>query len=165
VYLAQDRKHDRHVAIKVLRDDVAASVGRERFLREIQLVATLSHLHILPLDDSGEANGALFFVMPNVQGESLRDRLPGAYVQRGAQSLGEAVYTELQARPQTEHVSRMALAIAASQLGRVDEAIAYAIDSVVSSDNSGPFLTRRPFVSEAFHAHPRYPELLRAIGL
>jgi len=59
----------------------------------------------------------------------------------------------------------MALAIAASQLGRVDEAIAYAIDSVVSSDNSGPFFTRRPFFSDAFRAHPRYPELLRAIGL
>jgi serine/threonine protein kinase len=75
VYLAHDRKHDRHVAIKVLRDDVAASVGRERFLREIQLAAKLSHPHILPLYDSGEADGALFYVMPNVQGESLRDRL------------------------------------------------------------------------------------------
>jgi len=91
--------------------------------------------------------------------------LPGAYVQRGAQSLGEAVYTELQARSQTEQESRMALASAASQLGRVDEAIAYAIDSVVSSDNSGPFFTRCPFVSDAFRAHPRYPELLRAMGL
>ena len=77
VYLAHDAKHDRHVAIKVLRDDIAASVGRERFLREIQLAAKLSHPHILPLYDSGEASGALFYVMPNVQGESLRDRLDG----------------------------------------------------------------------------------------
>ncbi len=75
VYLAHDRKHDRPVAIKVLRDDVAASVGRERFLREIQLAAKLSHPHILPLYDSGDADGTLFYVMPVVQGQSLRDRL------------------------------------------------------------------------------------------
>jgi serine/threonine-protein kinase len=75
VYLAHDRKHDRDVAIKVLRDDVAASVGRERFLREIQLAAKLSHPHILPLYDSGDADGALFYVMPVVQGQSLRERL------------------------------------------------------------------------------------------
>jgi serine/threonine-protein kinase len=75
VYLAHDRKHDRPVAIKVLRDDVAASVGRERFLREIQLAAKLSHPHILPLYDSGDADGTLFYVMPVVQGTSLRDKL------------------------------------------------------------------------------------------
>jgi serine/threonine-protein kinase len=75
VYLAHDRKHDRPVAIKVLRDDVAASVGRERFLREIQLAAKLSHPHILPLYDSGEADGTLFYVMPVVQGQSLREQL------------------------------------------------------------------------------------------
>ena len=75
VYLARDIKHDRDVAIKVLRDDVAASVGRERFLREIQLAAKLSHPHILPLYDSGDADGTLFYVMPVVQGQSLRDRL------------------------------------------------------------------------------------------
>ena len=60
VYLAHDIKHDRDVAIKVLRDDVAASVGRDRFLREIQLAAKLSHPHILPLYDSGDADGTLF---------------------------------------------------------------------------------------------------------
>jgi serine/threonine-protein kinase len=75
VYLARDVKHDRDVAIKVLRDDVAQSVGRERFLREIQLAARLSHPHILPLYDSGDADGALYYVMPVVQGQSLRDRL------------------------------------------------------------------------------------------
>ncbi len=75
VYLANDLKHDRSVAIKVLRDDVAASVGRERFLREIQLAAKLSHPHILPLYDSGDADGMLFYVMPVVQGQSLRERL------------------------------------------------------------------------------------------
>ncbi len=69
VYLAHDLKNDRDVAIKVLRDDVAASVGRERFLREIQLGAKLSHPHILPLYDSGDADGALFYVMPVVQGQ------------------------------------------------------------------------------------------------
>jgi serine/threonine-protein kinase len=75
VYLAHDRKHDRDVAIKVLRDDVAQSVGRDRFLREIQLAAKLSHPHILPLYDSGDADGTLFYVMPVVQGQSLRERL------------------------------------------------------------------------------------------
>ena len=75
VYLAHDRKHDRDVAIKVLRDDVAQSVGRDRFLREIQLAARLSHPHILPLYDSGDAAGTLFYVMPVVQGQSLRDTL------------------------------------------------------------------------------------------
>ncbi len=75
VYLAHDLKHDREVAIKVLRADVAQTVGAERFLREIQLAAKLAHPHILPLFDSGNASGMLFYVMPNVQGESLRDKL------------------------------------------------------------------------------------------
>ncbi len=75
VYLAHDLRHDRQVAVKVLRQDVAQTVGTERFLREIQLAARLSHPHILPLFDSGEANGWLFYVMPNVEGQSLRDRL------------------------------------------------------------------------------------------
>ncbi len=78
VYLAHDVKHDREVAVKVLRADVAQNVGAERFLREIQLVAKLSHPHILPLYDSGSAGAALYFVMPNVTGGSLRDRLDQA---------------------------------------------------------------------------------------
>lgn len=75
VYLAHDIRHDRHVALKVLRPDVAHSIGTERFLREIQLAARLSHPHILPLFDSGEVEGLLYYVMPNVEGLSLRDRL------------------------------------------------------------------------------------------
>ena len=75
VYLAQDLKHGREVAIKVLRPELAHSLGADRFLREIQLAAKLSHPHILPLYDSGEAAGVLYFVMPNVEGASLRDRL------------------------------------------------------------------------------------------
>ncbi len=75
VYLAQDLKHDRPVAVKVLRPDLAAALGAERFLREIKLAARLTHPHILPLHDSGEADGLLFYVMPYVEGESLRDRL------------------------------------------------------------------------------------------
>jgi serine/threonine-protein kinase len=75
VYLAHDLRHDRPVALKVLRADVAQTVGAERFLREIRLVAKLTHPHVLPLYDSGSADGALFFVMPNVTGGSLRDRL------------------------------------------------------------------------------------------
>ena len=75
VYLARDIKHDRHVAIKVLRPDVSHSLGPERFLREIQIIAKLQHPHILGLIDSGEAEGMLYYVMPYVQGESLRTRL------------------------------------------------------------------------------------------
>jgi TolB-like protein/Flp pilus assembly protein TadD/tRNA A-37 threonylcarbamoyl transferase component Bud32 len=75
VYLALDFKHDRQVALKILKPDLAAAVGPERFLREIKLTARLDHPHILPLLDSGEAEGLLYYVMPYVEGESLRDRL------------------------------------------------------------------------------------------
>jgi serine/threonine protein kinase/tetratricopeptide (TPR) repeat protein len=76
VFLAQDLRHDRLVALKVLRPDISASVGAERFLREIKLAAGLNHPHILPVYDSGEAGGdLLFYVMPNMEGRSLRDRL------------------------------------------------------------------------------------------
>ncbi len=75
VFLAQDVKHDRVVALKVLHPDLAASLGPERFLREIKLAARLNHPHILPLFDSGEAKGLLYYVMPYVEGESLRERL------------------------------------------------------------------------------------------
>ncbi|HYN82462.1 MAG TPA: protein kinase [Gemmatimonadaceae bacterium] len=75
VYLAQDCKHERLVALKVLHPDLAASLGPERFLREIKLAARLNHPHILPLHDSGEAEGFLYYVMPYVEGESLRERL------------------------------------------------------------------------------------------
>jgi len=75
VYLAQDSKHDRVVALKVLHPDLAASLGPERFLREIKLAARLNHPHILPLYDSGETQGFLYYVMPYVEGESLRERL------------------------------------------------------------------------------------------
>jgi eukaryotic-like serine/threonine-protein kinase len=75
VYLAHDLRHDRPVALKVVHAELAASVGTERFLREIRVVARLSHPHILPLFDSGEAEGLLYYVMPYVAGESLRQRL------------------------------------------------------------------------------------------
>ena len=75
VYLAQDLKHDRKVAIKVLRPELAAVIGAERFLSEIKTTANLQHPHILPLHDSGQAESFLFYVMPFVEGESLRDRL------------------------------------------------------------------------------------------
>ena len=75
VYLAHDLRHDRSVAIKVLRAEIAHTVGAERFLREIRLAARLNHPGILALFDSGDADGALFYVMPAVEGESLRDRL------------------------------------------------------------------------------------------
>src|SRR3954464_15151322 len=75
VYLARDLKHDRLVAVKVLRPDLAAVLGGERFLREIGPTAQLQHPHILNLLDSGEAAGFLYYVMPYIEGESLRERL------------------------------------------------------------------------------------------
>ncbi|MDH3291608.1 MAG: protein kinase [Gemmatimonadota bacterium] len=75
VYLAADEKHRRQVAVKVLRPELAVSLGSDRFLREIQLAAQLTHPHILNLYDSGEASGLLYYVMPYVAGESLRQRL------------------------------------------------------------------------------------------
>src|SRR5512134_3239660 len=75
VYLAHDIRHDRRVALKVLRPELAAVIGAERFLAEIKLTANLRHPHILPLFDSGQADGFLFYVMPFVEGESLRERL------------------------------------------------------------------------------------------
>src|SRR6266404_4716005 len=75
VYVAEDLRHSRQVAIKVLRSDVAAAIGAERFLREIAIAARLTHPHVLPLIDSGQAAGSLYYVMPYVRGESLRERL------------------------------------------------------------------------------------------
>ena len=75
VYLAQDLKHHRQVAVKVLRPELAAAVGGDRFLREIDIAANLRHPHILPLLDSGDAEGFLYYVMPYVEGESLRQKL------------------------------------------------------------------------------------------
>jgi len=75
VYLAEDLRHERRVAIKVLRPELTSVVAAERFLREIKLTAALAHPHILPVHDSGEADGLLYYVMPYVDGESLRKRL------------------------------------------------------------------------------------------
>lgn len=87
VFPAEDLKHDRRVAIRVMRPELGASEGRERFVREIGIAATLSHPHILPVHDSGEADGLHFSVMPFVEDESLRDRL----AREGALPLDEAV--------------------------------------------------------------------------
>jgi eukaryotic-like serine/threonine-protein kinase len=87
VHLARDLRHEREVAVKVLLPEVAESLGAARFLREIRLVARLQHPHILPLFDSGEADGVLYFVMPFVEGESLRTRLD----REGALELDDAV--------------------------------------------------------------------------
>ena len=75
VFRARDLRHDRLVALKIVRPELASVVGRERFLREIQLAAKLQHANIVPVHDSGEARGALYYVMPYVEGESLRARL------------------------------------------------------------------------------------------
>jgi len=75
VYLAEDVKHDRKVALKVLKPELAAVIGADRFVTEIKTTAQLQHPHILPLFDSGEADGFLYYVMPFVEGESLREKL------------------------------------------------------------------------------------------
>src|SRR4029453_13536145 len=75
VYLADDLKHGRKVAIKTIPPEMAATIGHQRFLREIEIAARLTHPHILPLHDSGEVNGQLYYVMPYIEGESLRVRL------------------------------------------------------------------------------------------
>src|SRR4051794_3395145 len=87
VYLAHDLRHDRKVALKLLRQELSASLGKERFLREIKVAAALQHPHILPLYDSGAAGDLLFYVMPYVDGPSLRDKL----VKEGELPIGEAV--------------------------------------------------------------------------
>ena len=97
VYLAEDLKHSRQVAVKVLRPELAAQLGHERFLREITTTANLRHPNILPLFDSGEAEGKVFYVMPFVEGETLRDRmtrdgaLPAADVLRIADEVADAL--------------------------------------------------------------------------
>jgi serine/threonine-protein kinase len=92
VYLAVDLKHDRRVAIKVLHPELAATIGAERFEREIRLAAKLQHPHILGLYDSGHADGLLFYVMPFVEGESLRDRL----VREGQLPVDDAIQIALE---------------------------------------------------------------------
>src|SRR5262249_42737356 len=75
VYLAYDVRHDRRVALKILKPNIAAVLGADRFLHEIKTTASLQHPHILPLFDSGTAEGFLYYVMPFIQGETLRARL------------------------------------------------------------------------------------------
>jgi serine/threonine-protein kinase len=97
VYLATDVKHHRHVAVKVMRPDLAATLGAERFLREVEIAAQLNHPNILPVHDSGNADGVLYYVMPYVDGESLHERikretqLPVDEALRIAREVGEAL--------------------------------------------------------------------------
>jgi serine/threonine protein kinase len=88
VYLARDIRHDRRVALKVLRSELAASLGDERFLQEVRVTANLLHPHILPLFDSGEIDGFLYYVMPFVEGESLRERLTREHELPVSEALG-----------------------------------------------------------------------------
>ena len=87
VYLANDRRYDRTVAIKVLRPELVSAIGPDRFSREIEIAAHLSHPHIVSLYDSGETDGSLFYVMPYVQGESLRQKIE----REGQLSIDDAV--------------------------------------------------------------------------
>ncbi len=94
VYLARDLKHDRQVAVKVLQPEVAAAVGKDRFLREIGIAAKLNHPNVLPLHDSGETDGLLYYVMPYIEGESLRQRLardPQLPIPEGSRILRDVV--------------------------------------------------------------------------
>jgi serine/threonine-protein kinase len=87
VYLAEDLKHRRKVAVKVLRPELASALGPDRFLQEIDIVAKLAHPHILPLHDCGEADGFLYYVMTYVEGQSLREKL----AKEGELPIGDAV--------------------------------------------------------------------------
>jgi eukaryotic-like serine/threonine-protein kinase len=87
VFLAEDLKHRRRVALKVLKPELSAALGGERFLREIEIAAALQHPHILPLFDSGEAGGLLWYVMPYAEGESVRQRM----AREGQLSLDDAL--------------------------------------------------------------------------
>ncbi|MBA3342625.1 MAG: protein kinase [Gemmatimonadaceae bacterium] len=97
VYRAHDPRHGRSVAVKVLNRDVAAALGTERFLQEIKTVASLTHPHIVPVHDSGETGGVLFYVMPHIEGETLRDRIsrekriPAAEATRWTRQLAAAL--------------------------------------------------------------------------
>ncbi len=95
VYLAHDRKHDRRVALKVLRAELAQALGAERFLREIKIAARLDHPHILALFDSGDADGFLYYAMPFVDGESLRDRMTREGLRSDRYSLGCVLFEML----------------------------------------------------------------------
>jgi TolB-like protein/tRNA A-37 threonylcarbamoyl transferase component Bud32 len=99
VYLAEDLKHHRKVAVKVMRPEFAATLGSERFLREIEIAAKLSHPHILPVHDSGEADGLLYYVMPWIDGESLRERL----LQQGALPVDQALRLAREVAEALEH--------------------------------------------------------------
>ena len=102
VFLAHDVKHHREVALKVLAPDVAVAIGAERFQREIAIAARLTHPHILPLHDSGEADGLLYYVMPFVRGESVRDRL----ARKGRFSIANAVRIGVEVASALDHAHR-----------------------------------------------------------
>jgi serine/threonine-protein kinase len=102
VYLARDVKHDRPVALKILNPEAGLSLGGERFQREIKLAASLQHPHVLPVHDSGETAGRLWFTMPFVRGESLRDRLQ----REGTLSIQDAIRITLEASQALAHAHR-----------------------------------------------------------
>ena len=102
VYLARDLKHDRPVAMKVLRPEFAASIGGERFLKEIGIAAKMTHPHILPLFDSGQVDGVLFYITPFVEGQSLRERLRLA----GRLPVGDAVDLARQVAEALDHAHK-----------------------------------------------------------
>jgi serine/threonine protein kinase len=107
VYVAEDLKHHRKVAVKVLRPELAAALGHDRFTREIEIAAQLQHPHILPLLDSGEADGFLYYVMPYVEGDSLRDVHRGhasaAQLAQHGVSPGEGLLQTVEALPHRHH--------------------------------------------------------------
>ena len=105
VYLAEDLKHKRKVALKILRPELAAVLGAERFVQEITTTANLQHPHILPLFDSGEAGGFLYYVMPFIKGESLRDRLE----REGKLSIPQAIRLTDQVASALSHAHELGL--------------------------------------------------------
>ena len=106
VYVAEEAKHSRQVAIKVLHPELAATLGAERFLREIGIAARLSHPHLVPLIDSGESNGLLYYVSAYIAGGSLRDRLEreGKLPVRDALRIAEEIATALDYAPRQNQI-------------------------------------------------------------
>jgi hypothetical protein len=160
VYLARDTKHDRRVALKILRPELANAVSGERFLREIRVAAGLQHPNILALYDSGETADSVYFVMPYVEGETLRERLDRA----GALPVGEAVHilTELaDALTYAQELGATHLLDLATLTGPMTTALGDLYAGLFASDDVWGAKIREAAEASGDHAwpwplHPRY---------
>jgi serine/threonine protein kinase len=164
VYLALDTRHDRQVALKVLRPEIAAALGAERFLREIRIAAGLSHPNILPLYDSGEAGGILYYVMPYVEGESLRDRLNREGPMPLAEALAIATETADALMRSGTYVSPAVIASVYVGLGDKDQALDW-LERAIDDRTWSMFLLRVEPMLDPLRGDPRFPRLIQRVGL